>query len=136
MGFQESLEIANTLLSPKIGVSVKIYGGDQEEDKDRLSMFGIVEMYENAMAQLYVKVERMSREKMLTIETLQVSVNQRNEQIQEMILEHREKMDSNLNYVASVEQEKDVELSEIQKSLEEKDVKIEALSSEIHTLKL
>jgi len=132
--FTDALQKGQELLHPKIGVSVKIY--DDENDEDRLSMFGIVNMYESAMAQLYGKVETIMKEKLLLVETLETSVAQRNSQIQDLMKQHREHLDVNEIQKFAAESEKAEELKKMQEIVDEKMQHIETLRTDIHTLKL
>eukprot|EP00397_Hematodinium_sp_SG-2012_P002920 GEMP01002928.1.p1 GENE.GEMP01002928.1~~GEMP01002928.1.p1 ORF type:complete len:1090 (-),score=267.27 GEMP01002928.1:812-4081(-) len=131
--FSESLLKGQDLLAPKVGVSVKIY---DESDNDRLAMFGIVDMYEYAIAQLYGKVERAMTEKMLQMDKLDASVSERNTQINDIMEKHSEQLSGNETELTLLRTEKVDDITRLQEQMDEKDLKLEALSAEVHTLKL
>jgi len=123
--FTDALQKGQELLHPKIGVSVKKF--DDENDEDRLSI---------AMAQLYGKVETITKEKLSIIESLKTSVGQRNSQIQDLMKQHREHLDVNEIQKFAAESEKAEELKKMQEIVDEKMQHIETLRTDIHTLKL
>lgn len=133
--FAECLSLGQDLTHPKLGISVKIFDGEATE-AERASMFSIVDMYENALAGVYSKAESGVTELQSQVQMLERELVQRDAIIDQARSEQVELEQRAQCEVLMARQEKRDEANAVNKLLGDKQRRIEALSAEVHTLKL
>jgi len=124
--FSESVRRGQELESPKVGITLKV-SDNQAAEHDRLSMFGVVDMYADALGLVYQKADAICAELRAQIKSLDGLVIDSAARSADATTrtEHSQEVDALREEVESLRQ-----------ALQRQQQRGDSLNDEVHTLKL